>query len=180
MNDRTGKAESNPMRSALLGGGFFVRALTAALVFLPLLAGCASYRVHEARDEQEGELIGANIVDLVQSVGIPDKTMKIVDTGGPADRMVVQWNFSNADAAVDFTLILLELKVGGAGKCSMTATVERWGGKVTAVNFPQAHTDSIGPDYGACEPLVEEALTHMPHTPIDPTYDAFALTGKAK
>jgi hypothetical protein len=54
------------------------------------------------------------------------------------------------------TLILLDLKVGGAGKCTMTATVDRWGGKVLAVNFPQAYSDSIGSDYGACEPLVEE------------------------
>ena len=158
----------------------FLRAFTAAVAVLPLLAGCAAYKVHEAREVQEGKLVGANILDLIQSVGIPDKTMKIVDTGGPDDRMIMQWNFANADAAVDFTLILLELKIGGAGKCSMTATVDRWGGKVVAVNFPQAHTDSIGPDYGACEPLVEEALTHMPHTPIDPAYDAFALTGKTK
>jgi hypothetical protein len=94
--------------------------------------------------------------------------------------MIVQWNFSNSDAAIDFTLILLQLKVGGAGKCSMTATVDRWGGKVVKVNFPQAHSDSIGSDYGACEPLVAEALSHMPHTPIDPKYDAFALVGAAK
>jgi hypothetical protein len=62
----------------------------------------------------------------------------------------------------------------------MTATVDRWGGKVREVNFPQAHGDSIRSDYGACEPLVEEALTHMPHTPLDPTYDAFMLVGAAK
>jgi hypothetical protein len=157
-----------------------LRALAAAIAFLPLLAGCAAYKVHEARVVQEGKLVGSNIIDLMQSVGIPDKTMKIVNTGGPDDRMIVQWNFSNADAAVDFTLILLELKIGGAGKCSMTATVDRWGGKVLAVNFPQAHSDSIGPDYGACEPLVAEALSHMPHTPIDPKFDAFALAGAAK
>jgi hypothetical protein len=157
-----------------------LRALAAAIAFLPLLAGCAAYKVHEAREVQEGKLVGSNIIDLMQSVGIPDKTMKIVNTGGPDDRMIVQWNFSNADAAVDFTLILLELKIGGAGKCSMTATVDRWGGKVLAVNFPQAHSDSIGPDYGACEPLVAEALSHMPHTPIDPKFDAFALAGAAK
>ncbi len=66
-------------------------------------------------------------------------------------------------------------KVGGAGKCSMTATVDRWDDKVRAVNFPQAHSDSIGSDYGACEPLVEEALSHNPHTPIDPKWDAFSL-----
>jgi len=143
-------------------------------------AGCAAYRTQQARDPEDGKLIGANIVDLVQSVGIPDKTMKIIDTGGPADRMAVQWNFTNADAAVDFTLILLQLKVGGAGKCSMTATVDRWGGKVLEVNFPQAHRDSIGSDYGACEPLVAEALSHMPHTPIDPKYDAFVLVGASK
>jgi hypothetical protein len=161
-------------------GGLVLRTLTAAFLVLPLLAGCATYRVHQAREEQEGKLVGANIVDLMQSVGIPDKAIKIVDAGGPDDRMIVQWNFSNSDAAIDFTLILLQLKVGGAGKCSMTATVDRWGGKVLAVNFPQAHSDSIGSDYGACEPLVEEALTHMPHTPIDPKYDAFALVGAAK
>jgi hypothetical protein len=167
-----------PTRS---GGKIYRRAPAVASVLLfTLLTGCAAYRTHQARDTQEGRLVGANIVDLVQSVGIPDKTMKIVDTGSPADRMIVQWNFSNGDAALDFTLVLLELKVGGAGKCSMTVTVDRWGGKVLAVNFPQAHIDSIGSDYGACEPLVEEALTHMPHTPIDPKYDAFALVGAAK
>ena len=173
-------AELHDMRPALPTGRTFLRALAAALAFLPLLAGCAAYKVHEARNEQEGKLVGANIVDLMQAVGIPDKTMKIVNTSGPDDRMIAQWNFSNADAALDFTLILLELKVGGAGKCSMTATVDRWGGKVLAVNFPQAHSDSIAPDYSACEPLVEEALTHMPHTPIDPKFDAFALASPAK
>ncbi|MGI4814188.1 MAG: hypothetical protein ACRYGG_12780 [Janthinobacterium lividum] len=145
-----------------------------------LLTGCAAYKTHEARDTQGDKLVGSNILDLVQSVGIPDKTMKTVDTGGPADRMTAQWNFANSDAALDLTLILLDLKVGGAGKCTMTATVNRWGGKVLAVNFPQAHSDSIGSDYGACEPLVEEALTHMPHTPVDPKYDAFVLVGAAK
>lgn len=168
------------MRSMRPIGRIVFRTLTAAVVLLPLLAGCATYKVREAREAQEGKLVGSNVIDLMQSVGIPDKTMKIVDTGGPDDRMIVQWNFSNSDSALDFTLILLQLKVGGAGKCSMTATVDRWGGKVLAVNFPQAHSDSIGSDYGACEPLVEEALTHMPHTPIDPKYDAFALAGAAK
>ncbi|WP_338616334.1 hypothetical protein [Pigmentiphaga sp. CHJ604] len=157
-----------------------MRTRTFTVAFLcALLTGCAAYRTHEAREPQ-GQLVGANILDLVQSVGIPDKMMKVIDTGGPGDRMTVQWNFANADAALDMTLILLELKVGGAGKCSMTATVDRWGGKVVAVNFPQAHSDSIGSDYGACAPLVEEAITHMPHTPIDPAYDAFALVGAAK
>ena len=180
MPGRTDIAESLDMRSTHPIARTVLRTLTAASVLLALLAGCATYKVHEAREVQEGKLVGSNIVDLMQSVGIPDKTMKIVDTGGPADRMIVQWNFSNSDAAIDFTLILLQLKVGGAGKCSMTATVGRWGGRVLAVNFPQAHTDSIGSDYGACEPLVEEALTRMPHTPIDPKYDAFALVGAAK
>jgi hypothetical protein len=62
----------------------------------------------------------------------------------------------------------------------MTATVDRWGGKVVAVNFPQAHADSISSDYSACEPLVEEAISHMPHTPVDPKFDAFTLVGAAK
>ncbi len=180
MPGRSDIAQSRNMRSMRSIVGAVLRTLTAASVLLALLTSCAAYKVHQARDEQEGKLVGANILDLIQSVGIPDKTMKIIDTGGPDDRMIVQWNFSNADAAIDFTLILLQLKVGGAGKCSMTATVDRWGGKVLAVNFPQAHTDSIGSDYGACEPLVEEALTRMPHTPIDPKYDAFALVGAAK
>ncbi|SDR40983.1 hypothetical protein SAMN05443245_5645 [Paraburkholderia fungorum] len=149
------------------------------LFLITLLSGCATYRMHEAR-EQTGELVGSNILDLVQSVGIPDKTMKVISTGGPTDRMTAQWNFSNSDSALDMTLVLLDVKVGGAGKCSMTATVDRWGGKVLAVNFPQAHSDSIGSDYSACEPLVEEAITHMPHTPINPKYDAFALVGAAK
>jgi hypothetical protein len=158
-----------------------MRILTVAFAFLcTLLTGCAAYRTHEARDTQGGKLVGSNVLDLVQSVGIPDKTMKVVNTGGPSDRMTAQWNFSNSDSALDMTLILLDVKVGGAGKCTMTATVDRWGGKVLEVNFPQAHSDSIGSDYGACEPLVEEALTHMPHTPIDPRYDAFALVGAAK
>ncbi|WP_345815766.1 hypothetical protein AAGS40_16040 [Paraburkholderia sp. PREW-6R] len=157
-----------------------MRTLTFSVSFLFIfLSGCATYRMHEAR-EPKGELVGSNIQDLVQSVGIPDKTMKVVNTGGPADRMTAQWNFSNSDSALDMTLVLLDVKVGGAGKCSMTATVDRWGGKVEAINFPQAHSDSIGSDYSACEPLVEEAITHMPHTPIDPTYDAFALVGAAK
>jgi hypothetical protein len=143
------------------------------------LTGCGAFRTHKARDTQ-GALIGSNVLDLVQSVGIPDKTMKVVDTGGPSDRMVAQWNFSNADSALDFNALVLDLKIGGAGKCSMTATVDRWGGKVLAVNFPQAHSDSVGSDYGACEPLVAEALTHNPHTPIDPAYDAFSLVGAAK
>ncbi|AJK46587.1 hypothetical protein [Burkholderia plantarii] len=158
-----------------------MRILTVVSVFLfTLLTGCAAYRTHEAREVQDGKLVGSNVLDLVQSVGIPDKTMKLVDTGGSGDRMTAQWNFSNADAALDLNVVVLDLKVGGAGKCSMTATVDRWGGKVLAVNFPQAHSDSIGSDYSACEPLVEEALTHMPHTPIDPKYDAFALVGAAK
>jgi hypothetical protein len=158
-----------------------MRTLTLSFAFLfTLLTGCAAYRTHEARDVQGGKLVGSNILDLVQSVGIPDKTMKEVNSGGATDRVTAQWNFSNSDSALDVTLILLDVKVGGAGKCTMTATVNRWGGKVLAVNFPQAHSDSIGSDYGACEPLVEEALTHMPHTPIDPTYDAFSLVGAAK
>lgn len=158
-------------------------ALSKATFMVPalfvLLSGCATYRMHEAREAQ-GELVGSNIVDLLQSVGIPDKTMKVVNTGGPGDQMIAQWNFSNSDSALDMTLILLDLKVGGAGKCSMTATVDRWGGKVVAINFPQAHADSIGSDYNACEPLVSEAITHMPHTPIDPKFDAFTLVGAAK
>ncbi|MDR6422619.1 hypothetical protein J2801_004911 [Paraburkholderia phenoliruptrix] len=157
-----------------------VRTLAVTFTLLGLLTGCAAYRTHEARDAQGGKLVGANIVDLVQSVGIPDKTMKIVNTGGPADRMTAQWNFSNSDSALDMTLVLVDVKVGGAGKCTMTATVDRWGGKVIAVNFPQAHSDSIGSDYGACEPLVQEALTHMPRTPIDRKFDAFTLVGAAK
>jgi hypothetical protein len=178
MDDR---AESRCMRSTRPFGKIFFHTSAVALACVcTQFAGCSAYRTHQARETQEGKLIGANIIDLVQSVGIPDKTMKIVDTGGPTDRLAMQWNFSNADAAVDFTMILLQLKVGGAGKCSMTATVDRWGGKVLAVNFPQAHSDSIGSDYGACEPLVAEALTYMPHTPIDPKYDAFALVGAAK
>ncbi len=151
---------------------------TVTLLFT-LLTGCATYRVHEAREKQ-GELVGSNILDLIQSVGIPDKTMKVINTGKAGDRMTAQWNFANSDAALDMTVVLLDLKVGGAGRCSMTATVERWGGKVVAVNFPQAHSDSIGSDYSACEPLVKEAITHMPHTPIDPKYDAFDLVGAAK
>jgi hypothetical protein len=146
-------------------------------LMISLLAGCSSWRTHEARDPK-GELIGSNVLDLVQTVGIPDKTMKLVDSGGPNDRMEVQWNFSNSDAALDMNALVLDLKVGGAGKCSMTATVNRWGGQVMAVNFPQAHSDSVGSDYGACAPLVEEALTHNPHTPIDPKWDAFSLAGK--
>ncbi|KND61297.1 hypothetical protein BVER_04174 [Candidatus Burkholderia verschuerenii] len=147
-----------------------------ALVFT-LLTGCSAMRTHEARDPS-GQLIGSNVLDLVQTVGIPDKTMKLVDSNGPNDRMEVQWNFSNSDAALDMNALVLDLKVGGADKCSMTATVDRWGGKVLAVNFPQAHSDSIGSDYGACEPLVYEALEHNPHTPIDPHWDAFSLAGK--
>jgi len=161
-------------------GGIVLRKATLMVpVIFTLLSGCATYRMHEAR-ESHGELVGSNIVDLLQSVGIPDKTMKVVNTGGPDDSMVVQWNFSNSDTALDMTLLVLDLKVGGAGKCSMTATVDRWGGKVVAVNFPQAHADSIGSDYNACEPLVSEAVTHMHHTPIDPTFDAFTLVGAAK
>jgi hypothetical protein len=151
----------------------------APLALLFALSGCSTLRMHEAR-KPEGALIGSNVLDLVQSVGIPDKTMKLVNTGGAQDRMEAQWNFSNSDAALDLNALVLDLKVGGAGKCSMTATVERWGGKVVAVNFPQAHSDSVGSDYGACEPLVGEALTHNPHTPIDPGWDAFALVGAAK
>ena len=104
MADRTDIVESRGMRPMRPIGGTVLRTLTAAFVLLPLLTGCAAYKVHEAREAQEGKLVGANIVDLMQSVGIPDKTMKIVDTGGPDDRMIMQWNFSNADAAVDFAL----------------------------------------------------------------------------
>jgi hypothetical protein len=157
-----------------------MRRLTIPFAFLlTTLTACSAYRTHEARDPQ-GALVGSNVLDLVQSVGIPDKTMKLVDTGGQNDRMEAQWNFSNSDAALDMNALVLDVKVGGAGKCSMTATVERWGGKVLEVNFPQAHSDSIGSDYGACEPLVEEALTHNPHTPVDPKWDAFSLVGAAK
>ena len=84
-----------------------MRILTIPLAFLfMLLTGCAAYKTHEARDEQGGKLVGSNILDLVQSVGIPDKTMKLVDTGGPTDRMTAQWNFANSDSALDMTLIL--------------------------------------------------------------------------
>jgi hypothetical protein len=152
---------------------------TPFVLLLTLLAGCSAVRTHEARNPQ-GALIGSNVLDLVQSVGIPDKTMKLVDRNGPDDRMEVQWNFSNSDAALDMNALVLDLKVGGAGKCSMTATVKRWGGQVTSVNFPQAHSDSVGSDYGACEPLVYEALNHNPHTPIDSSWDAFSLVGAAK
>jgi hypothetical protein len=157
-----------------------MRYLTIPLAFaLTTLTACGAFRTHEARDPQ-GALIGSNILDLVQSVGIPDKTMKLVDTGGSSDRMEAQWNFANSDAALDLNALVLDLKIGGAGKCSMTATVERWGGKVLEVNFPQAHSDSVGSDYGACEPLVEEALEHNPHTPVDQKWDAFSLVGAAK
>lgn len=149
------------------------------LMFVTLFSGCAAYRTHEARKDS-GALIGSNVLDLVAAVGIPDKTMKLVDTNSPNDRMVMQWNFSNSDAAFDLNVILLDLKIGGAGKCSMTATADRWGGKVLSVNFPQAHSDSMNSDYSACEPLVEEALQHLAHTPIDPGFDAFSLVGAAK
>jgi len=149
------------------------------LLFVTLFSGCAAYRTHEARSDS-GALIGSNVLDLVAAVGIPDKTMKLVDTNTPGDRMVMQWNFSNSDAAFEMNVILLDLKIGGAGKCSMTATTERWGGKVLSVNFPQAHVDSMNSDYSACEPLVAEALTHIGHTPIDPAFDSFKLVGAAK
>ncbi|SAL26043.1 hypothetical protein AWB64_02127 [Caballeronia sordidicola] len=157
-----------------------MRLFTVLLLSLvTALSGCAAYRTHEARKDS-GALIGSNALDLVAAVGIPDKTMKLVDTNTPADRLVMQWNFSNSDAAFEMNVILLDLKIGGAGKCSMTATVDRWGGKVQSVNFPQAHTDSMNSDYAACEPLVEEALTHIGHTPIDSSFDAFSLVGAAK
>ena len=158
-----------------------MRISTIAIALLVTsLTGCAAYRTHQARNTEDGKLVGSNVLDLVQSVGIPDKTMKLIDTGGAGDRLTAQWNFSNSDAALDLNIVLLDLKIGGAGKCSMTATVDRWGGKVLAINFPQAHSDSFGSDYTACEPLVEESLTHMPHTAIDPKYDAFSLVGAAK
>jgi hypothetical protein len=153
--------------------------VVTSVVLAASLTGCATYRTHEAR-AVDGSLIGANILDLMQAAGIPDKMLKVVNTGGPDDRMIVQWNFSNSDSALDVTVVVLELKVGGAGKCSMTASVDRWGGKITAINFPQAHRDSFGSSYGACEPLVDEALNHMPHTTVDPQYDAFNLVGAAK
>jgi hypothetical protein len=157
-----------------------VRRYTPLLLMLvTLFSGCAAYRTHEARKDS-GALIGANVLDVVAAVGIPDKTMKLVDTNSPNDRMVMQWNFANSDAAFDLNVILLDLKIGGAGKCSMTATADRWGGKVLSVNFPQAHSDSMNSDYSACEPLVEEALQHLAHTPIDPSYDAFSLVGASK
>ncbi len=150
-----------------------------ALLLAVSLSGCAAYRTHEARKDS-GALVGSNLLDLVAAVGIPDKTMKLVDTNTPADRLVMQWNFSNSDAAFEMNVIVLDVKIGGAGKCSMTTTADRWGGKVLSVNFPQAHTDSMNSDYAACEPLVEEALTHIGHTAIDPTFDAFTLVGAAK
>jgi len=95
-----------------------MRYLTIPLAFaLTTLTACGAFRTHEARDPQ-GALIGSNILDLVQSVGIPDKTMKLVDTGGPSDRMEAQWNFANSDAALDLNALVLDLKIGGAGKCS--------------------------------------------------------------
>ncbi|WP_321843545.1 hypothetical protein [Paraburkholderia bannensis] len=160
--------------------GAIVRPLTLfILLFVTLFSGCAAYRTHEAR-KNTGELIGSNVLDLVAAVGIPDKTMKLVDANSSTDRMVMQWNFSNSDSAFEMNVILLDLKLGGAGKCSMTATVDRWGGKVLSVNFPQAHSDSINSDYSACEPLVAEALSHLGHTPIDPRFDSFKLVGAAK
>ena len=149
------------------------------LLSITLLSGCAAYRTHEARKDS-GALIGSNVLDLVAAVGIPDKTMKLVETNSPGDRMIMQWNFSNSDAAFEMNVIVLDMKIGGAGKCSMTASADRWGGKVTSVNFPQAHADSMNSDYSACEPLVEEALSHLAHTPIDPSFDAFNLVGAAK
>lgn len=143
------------------------------------LSGCSAWRTHEARSA-DGHIIGSNIQDVIQAVGIPDKTMKVVDSGGHDDRFTAQWNFSNSDAAFEMNVIVLDLKIGGAGKCSMTATVDRWGGKVLAINFPQAHVDAFSSDYGACAPLVHEALTHMPNTPINPSWDAFQLVGAAK
>ncbi|WP_321816680.1 MULTISPECIES: hypothetical protein [unclassified Paraburkholderia] len=163
-----------------LNRGAIVRPLTLfVLVFVTLFSGCAAYRTHEARTNT-GNLIGSNVLDLVAAVGIPDKTMKLVDANSPTDRMVMQWNFSNSDSAFEMNVILLDLKLGGAGKCSMTATVDRWGGRVLSVNFPQAHSDSINSDYSACEPLVAEALSHLGHTPIDPRFDSFKLVGAAK
>jgi len=61
----------------------------------------------------------------------------------------------------------------------MTATVNRRGGRVEAVNFRQAHNDSIGSDYSACETLVEEALRYMP-PPVDSKFDAFKKIDAAK
>ncbi|WP_321800429.1 hypothetical protein [Caballeronia sp. J97] len=156
------------------------RTLAIHLVLLvSCLSGCSAWRTHEAR-AADGRIIGSNIQDVIQAVGIPDKTMKVVDSGSKSDRFTAQWNFSNSDAAFELNVILLDLKIGGAGKCSMTATVDRWGGKVVSVNFPQAHVDAFNSDYSACEPLVYEALTHMPRTPIDPGYDGFKLVGAAK
>lgn len=149
------------------------------VLLVTLFTGCAAYRTHEARKDT-GAIIGSNVLDLVAAVGIPDKTMKLVDADSPTDRMVMQWNFSNSDAAFEMNVVVLDLKIGGAGRCSMTATANRWGGKVLSVNFPQAHTDSMNSDYSACEPLVEEALSHLGHTPIDPGFDAFNLVGAAK
>ena len=156
-----------------------MRLTTSLLLLVSLLSGCAAYRTHEARKDS-GALIGSNVLDLVAAVGIPDKTMKLVDGNTPKDRMIMQWNFANSDAAFEMNVVVLDIKIGGAGKCSMTASADRWGGKIMSVNFPQAHADSMNSDYSACEPLVAEALSHLEHTPIDPSFDAFKLVGAAK
>lgn len=45
---------------------------TPFVVLLTLLAGCSAMRTHEARNPH-GALVGSNVLDLVQSVGIPDR-----------------------------------------------------------------------------------------------------------
>lgn len=62
--------------------------------------------------------------------------MKLVDRNGPDDRMEVQWNFSNSDSALDMNALVLDVKVGAVGKCSMTATVKRWGVQGTSGELP--------------------------------------------
>jgi hypothetical protein len=150
------------------------------LLGLLLLAGCGAVQTEEVRSPfGKHSMVGSSIRDLIHTVGTPAKYTKISDPRGMAfDTLEAEWDFSNADTALSVTVpLLVSIQIGGAGKCTMMATVSRMGGEIMDIAFPQKHVDGWTVDSSACGPLVAEFIEHPSRTELPASFDAFTLAG---
>lgn len=142
------------------------------------LAGCGEIHTMEIRDPLNPRtMVGANIRDLIHTVGTPAHYTKFSDPrGAEFETLEVEWDFTNSDTPFSLTVPLLaSLQIGGSGKCVLMATVARLGGNVNDVALTQKHVDGLEPDDSACGPLIDEWINHRSTTYLPSAYDAFTL-----
>lgn len=120
-------------------------------------------------------MIGMTLADVLACMGTPDSKMKT--TAGTA---IVQWNEKTSDTPLELSALGFGFKLGGSGECKAVATVLR-DGTVADMAFPGTHNANfLSPPSAACEPLVEECLSHPSATQLPPGFDAWAILFEAK